>query len=96
MKSVLLLIFTLTSFTDAFSKEVHVRGHFRSNGTYVQPHVRTAPDSTRSNNYGRPSSYNSYQEVNHPETRDYDQDGILNINDMDDDNDGILDDNESN
>lgn len=29
---------------------VPVRGHFRSNGTYVAPHYRTAPDGIRSNN----------------------------------------------
>lgn len=96
MKSVLLLILTLTFFTNAFSKEVHVRGYFRSNGTYVQPHVRTSPDSTRSNNYGRPSTYSNYQEVHYPETRDYDHDGIPNISDMDDNNNGVLDDNENN
>lgn len=93
---ILTLIITLSVSISAFSREVHVRGYFRSNGTYVQPHVRTAPDSTRSNNYGRPSSYNNYQEVHHPETRDYDHDGIPNINDMDDNNNGVLDDNENN
>ena len=93
---VLSLIFALIVSSNVFSKEVHVRGSYRANGTYVKPYVRTSPDSTRSNNYGRPSSYNNFQEVNHPETRDFDQDGILNINDMDDNNNGILDDNESN
>lgn len=92
----LTLILTLSFSLGAFSREVHVSGYFRSNGTYVQPHVRTSPDSTRSNNYGRPSSYSNYQEVHHPETRDYDQDGIPNISDMDDNNNGVLDDNENN
>jgi len=95
MKTLTLLIALLFSL-GAFSREVNVRGYLRSNGTYVQPHVRTAPDSTRSNNYGRPSSYSNYQEVHHPETRDYDHDGIPNINDMDDNNNGVLDDNENN
>lgn len=31
--------------------DVHVRGYYRDNGTYVQPHVRTAPDSNPCNNY---------------------------------------------
>ncbi len=30
---------------------VQVRGYYRSNGTYVQPHIRTAPDGIKSNNF---------------------------------------------
>jgi hypothetical protein len=29
-----------------------VNGYWRSNGTYVQPHYRSAPDNSRYNNYG--------------------------------------------
>lgn len=29
-----------------------VNGYFRSDGTYVQPHMRSNPDSMRWNNYG--------------------------------------------
>jgi hypothetical protein len=29
---------------------VSVRGYTRSDGTYVRPHVRTAPDGIKSNN----------------------------------------------
>ena len=29
---------------------VNVRGHYRSNGTYVQPHSRSNPDSSIYNN----------------------------------------------
>ena len=35
---------------------VQVRGYTRSNGTYVQPHTRTAPDGIKSNN----KSYRGY------------------------------------
>ena len=38
--------------------QVQVDGYYRSNGTYVQPHQRTAPDRTRSNNYSYPGNYN--------------------------------------
>jgi hypothetical protein len=31
--------------------DVHVKGYYRSNGTYVEPHVRTAPDHNPCNNY---------------------------------------------
>jgi hypothetical protein len=90
--TIIALVSLLTSIT-SYSKE-HVSGHTRSNGTYVAAYDRSDRDSTRSNNYGRPSSYSNYQEVNHPESRDYDHDGIPNISDMDDNNNGILDDNE--
>lgn len=38
--------------------QVHVDGYYRSNGTYVKPYERTAPDSTRTNNYNYPGNYN--------------------------------------
>lgn len=66
---------------------VNVRGYTRSDGTYVRPHTRSSPDSTRSNNYGR-SEY--YGQSGH--SRDWDRDGTPNYLDYDDDNDGILDD----
>jgi hypothetical protein len=31
--------------------DVHVRGHYRSSGTYVQPHYRSNPDGNSSNNW---------------------------------------------
>lgn len=37
---------------------VNVKGYFRKDGTYVQPHVRSAPDSNPYNNYGFPGNYN--------------------------------------
>ncbi len=38
--------------------QVYVNGYYRSNGMYVQPHMRTAPDGIRSNNYSYPGNYN--------------------------------------
>jgi len=38
--------------------QVHVRGYYRSDGTYVQPHVRSAPDGNPYNNYSFPGNYN--------------------------------------
>ena len=40
------------------SGNVNVRGYFRSNGTYVKPHTRTAPDGNPYNNYSYPGNYN--------------------------------------
>ena len=72
-----------------FSRDVNVDGYTKSNGTYVAPYVRSAPDSTRANNYGSPSSYSTgtYD-------RDSDNDGSFNQYDNDDDNDGTEDDEE--
>jgi hypothetical protein len=39
---------------------VAVHGYVRSNGTYVAPHVRTAPDSTRYNNWSSKPNVNPY------------------------------------
>lgn len=35
-----------------------VRGYYRKDGTYVQPHYRTAPDGNPYNNYSFPGNYN--------------------------------------
>jgi len=35
-----------------------VRGYYRKDGTYVQPHYRTNPDGNPYNNYSFPGNYN--------------------------------------
>lgn len=49
----LLVILGLPAFA-----QVDVNGYYRSNGTYVQPYQRTAPDYTPTNNYSYPGNYN--------------------------------------
>lgn len=34
------------------SAQVHVQGYTRSDGTYVAPHTRSAPNNTTADNYG--------------------------------------------
>lgn len=59
MKNLLFLIAFL--FTTALSfSQVSVRGYYRSNGTYVQPHQRTAPNYTRNDNYSTIGNTNPY------------------------------------
>jgi len=87
------LIFSTISYAD-----VYVKGYYKKNGTYVAPHVRSNPDSIKSNNYGSSNSgasayQRSYESLN-PKSKDYDSDGTPNYLDSDDDNDGISDDNE--
>lgn len=38
--------------------DVSVKGYYRKDGTYVQPHTRSRPDSNPTNNYGFPGNYN--------------------------------------
>ena len=40
--------------------DVHVRGHYRSNGTYVQPHYRSSPNGTTLDNYSTKGNVNPY------------------------------------
>lgn len=68
--------------------DVIVKGYYRSDGTYVRPHIRTSPDNYKFNNYG--PSRNSH-ELMYPKLRDKDRDGMPNYLDHDDDNDGIPD-----
>jgi hypothetical protein len=72
----------------AYADDVYVNGYYRKDGTYVRPHIRSAPDSSLSNNYG-PSTTDS--QLLNPITRDYDKDGTANYLDSDDDNDGAAD-----
>lgn len=37
-----------------------VKGYFKSDGTYVQPHYRTTPDSSRMNNWSTQGNVNPY------------------------------------
>src|SRR5689334_20087517 len=39
---------------------VHVRGYYRKDGTYVEPHYRSAPDGIPYNNYSFPGNYNPF------------------------------------
>lgn len=40
--------------------DTYVQGYYRSNGTYVQPHYRTSPNSTINDNYTTRPNVNPY------------------------------------
>jgi hypothetical protein len=42
------------------SQDVDVDGYYRSNGTYVNPHYRSAPNNTTLDNYSTKGNYNPY------------------------------------
>ena len=42
------------------TSDVHVRGYTKKNGAYVQPHMRTAPNGTKKDNYSTKGNINPY------------------------------------
>lgn len=64
MKHFYFLILLITSIF-SFS-QVQVKGYYRKDGTYVRPHVRTAPNSTVTDNYSYQGNYNTNLEYNTP------------------------------
>ena len=60
MKKLITAFILLATTASAVSASVYVRGHFRSNGTYVQPHYRSSPDGIRFNNWSCCGNINPY------------------------------------
>lgn len=56
--SLLLSILLAGLFLATNALAASVRGHYRKDGTYVQPHYRTNPDSNPYNNYNFPGNHN--------------------------------------
>jgi len=52
--------FALLALAGAASAQTYVAPHVRSDGTFVQGHVRSAPNSTTSDNYGTRGNVNPY------------------------------------
>ena len=58
MRTLLAVLLAATS-VSAFA-QTYVRPHVRSDGTYVQGHVRSAPNDTRIDNYSTRGNTNPY------------------------------------
>jgi tetratricopeptide (TPR) repeat protein len=58
----IIVFFLLSVFSKAQTNPNHVRvnGYYRSNGTYVQPYFRTAPNSTNRDNFSTKGNVNPY------------------------------------
>lgn len=54
------IVFAIPYASYARGGSVHINGYFRSNGTYVQPHYRSAPDGNPYNNWSFPGNTNPY------------------------------------
>lgn len=92
MKKIFLACLAALFLFSSIAYAAYVNGYTRRDGTYVQGHYRSDPDSSKANNYG---PNNSSYESSNPSARDNDHDGIANMYDNDDDNDGVSDDNDS-
>jgi hypothetical protein len=57
-KLILTVIFTV--FTLILFAQVKVKGYYRKDGTYVQPHYRSNPDGNPYNNWSYPGNVNPY------------------------------------
>jgi hypothetical protein len=53
------ILLTLTT-NITYARDVAVRGYVKSNGTYVAPHMRSAPDGNPYNNWSFPGNTNPY------------------------------------
>lgn len=59
MKTIIALALAAAFVTPALADQF-VKGHTRSDGTYVAPHYRSSPDSSRYNNYSSQGNSNPY------------------------------------
>lgn len=59
MKKVFLFTVLFFAIASTFS-QVYVSGYYKSNGTYVQPHYRSSPNSTVLDNYSTKGNINPY------------------------------------
>ena len=62
MKKLIALSIVLFATFSTFA-QVRVSGYTRSNGTYVQPHYRSSPNYTRTDNYSTLGNVNPYTGV---------------------------------
>lgn len=60
LSALLIISFLLAFAGSAFVRDIRVKGYYRSNGTYVQPHHRTSPDKSIWNNYSTKGNINPY------------------------------------
>ena len=60
MKKLLLAFAVFLFVTPAIAGDVYVDGYFRQDGTYVQPHWRSAPDGNPYNNWSTRGNVNPY------------------------------------
>lgn len=60
MSRIIAAILVVIATAGSASADHYVRGHFRSNGSYVPGHMRSSPDSSFYNNYSTYGNFNPY------------------------------------
>lgn len=54
------IVITISGLSQTGNAQVYVSGYFKSNGTYVAPYFKSAPDGNPYNNYTYPGNTNPY------------------------------------
>lgn len=60
MKSLAGALLLLVTFVSVSWADDYVRGYYRRDGSYIQPHYRSSPNSTPTDNYGFRGNMNPY------------------------------------
>lgn len=60
MKKIVMALALVAMMAGIGYADQNVRGYYKSNGTYVQPYVRSTPDSSYNNNYSVRGNTNPY------------------------------------
>lgn len=56
----LILLLSVLIFSLSALSQTRVKGYYKSNGTYVQPHYRSTANDIRYDNYSAKGNYNPY------------------------------------
>ncbi len=59
-KIIVFALLATLAFTAIASADVYVRGHYRNDGTYVNPHWRSDPDGDPGNNWSHKGNVNPH------------------------------------
>lgn len=60
MKRIVAVAALVLAAIPAFGRDTPVKGTFRKDGAYVEPHRRTTPNNTRADNYSSRPNVNPY------------------------------------
>jgi opacity protein-like surface antigen len=60
MRNLILAAIVAAVMTSVASAQVHVKGYTKKDGTYVAPHYRSSPNSTKLDNYSTRGNANPY------------------------------------
>jgi opacity protein-like surface antigen len=59
-KALMLTVLLISSAMPAVADDTYVQGYVRKDGTYVQPHYRSAPNNSNNDNWSVQPNYNPH------------------------------------